>query len=449
MIAGPPGPARGRIMNMKKISWAAAATLFALTARAGDWPQWRGPHFNGSADETGLPSTWSRTENVRWIAPLPGRAASTPVVWNDRVFLTALDTGRTCVVNLCLDTATGRTRWENMAGGDRRLGAGNTVASPSPVTDGRKVVFIDGNARIAAFDMDGGEQWKRDLEKDFGPFLVKFGYSSSPLLYDGRLYVAVFQNAKPGAYGRGKDLVEPVASFLLALDPGTGRTLWKHERDTDAQDESREAYITPMPFEFGGRREILLPVGECISGHDAATGAEIWRWWFQPPDRKIWQRMVPCAVPGEGLVYVARPKHRPLFAIRAGGSGTLAPESEAWRISTHMPDVTTPLLYQGHLYALHDSRRTLGCLDARTGAAVWEATLEGQGPIRASPTGADGKVYIVDEAGEVFVFSAAAPGALLHRFATGEKPCHSTIAAARGCLFIRTASNLWCIGAAK
>jgi outer membrane protein assembly factor BamB len=292
-------------------------------------------------------------------------------------------------------------------------------------------------------DHAGQELWRRDLEAEYGRLMVKFGYSASPLLHDGRLYVQVLQNATPTRYNRGDTRQGPLESFLLAIDPDSGETLWRHVRQTDATDESAEAYMTPIPYGDGAGTNVVLVGGECVTAHDPATGAEVWRWWFTPPDRKVWQRVVSGPVPGDGMLFVVRPKHRPVFALRPAGRGVLTDDCVAWSYAEQTPDVTTALLYNGRLYTMNDSKRVMVCLDPASGNVLWQSKFEGKGPFRASPTGADGKIYCMDQAGTVYVLKAGDEFEGLFRWQTGEAPGHSSIVAANGRIFIRTAANLY------
>jgi len=422
--------------------------LLALSAAAcaRDWPHWRGPFLNGSTDETDLPATWSRTENVLWVSRMPGSGSSTPIVWGDRVFLTSVNRTRDGCLALCVDARSGRVLWSRRAAPYRRFLGGNDPVSPSAVTDGQRVVFLFGTGHLVAYDLQGKELWKRNLEEDFGPLVVKYGYSSSPTLFRGRLYVQIMQNKDPRAYGRKDDREGPLDSWLLALDPATGEYLWKEKRNTDAGEEAPESYNTPMPYVYpDGRAEIIMVGGEYVTGHDAESGRETWRWEFSPHNRLVWQRTVPSAVPGDGLIYVVRPQHRPLYALKVGGKGRLDDAYIAWRYSEATPDVITPLLYRGRLYSMNDKTRVMVCHDAGTGRVLWKEKLGLGNVVRASPTGADGKVYLINRSGDVVVLEAGDRFKVLSRIRMGEPPVHSTISIAHGKLFIRTARNLYCI----
>ncbi len=431
---------------MGRLLTVATCVCFVLAGGAAfgeNWPQWRGPRLNGSTGQSGLPESWNMDGRNVWNTPMPGPAYSTPVIWENRVFVTSLDSETDELLAFCVDASAGEVRWQKVCGKNRKMMGGNNASTPPAVTDGQRVHFFFGTGVLVTFDLEGNQLWRRDLEEDYGNFVIKFGYSSSPLLYEGRLYIPVLQNETPGRYKREDAREGPLESFLLALDPETGKTLWRQARPTDAEDESLEAYITPMPCEEAGRKEIILAAGECVTGHDAATGAELWRWWFTPPDRKIWQRIVTSPVVGHGLIFVVRPRHRPLFALKTGGKGELSNDWLAWQHGEFTPDVTTPLLYRGRIYFLHDGKREMACAEPKTGRVIWHHKLEGRGPFRASPTGADGKIYLIDKRGTVFVLAAGDEFRELSRLETGEGPCQATISVSGGRLFIRTARNLY------
>jgi outer membrane protein assembly factor BamB len=426
--------------------------MLAVTcaAQAGNWPQWRGPYFNGSTDEKNLPSQWSKTENVAWSAELPGVAASTPIVWGNRVFLSGADSGRDVLQATCFDGATGKVLWNHdMARGIRRDNRSN-YASSSPATDGKIVVFFFGNGDVACFDFKGGLRWSRNLEKDYGTFAFGWTFSSTPLLHEGRLYFQVLQRDVP-VQGRGfSDRVNE--SYLLAADPQTGKTLWRHVRPSQAVAESREAFTTPIPFEHNGRKEILLAGGDAISGHDPATGAELWRWGNWNPDRIGHWRQVVSPVAGDGVVLLCAPKGEPIYAVKAGGAGELDDGALAWvsrQSKAVSSDVPTPAFYDGDFFVLSDVRKSLSRVEPRTGKVKWTVPTPSRAKYEASPLAADGKIYIVDFNGQVAVIDAPS-GKVLRTIPmdkpTGGEVVRSSIAAADGRLYIRTTRNLYCIG---
>jgi outer membrane protein assembly factor BamB len=234
-----------------------AAVAVYAEDNADHWPQWRGPHANGIAAATELPATWSRSENVIWATPLPAWAGSTPVVWGDRIYLISpsksepkpegetekaedetssrrgrmrgprSDPGGSELMLIALSRKDGSVLWQQQLDSGNRLFLKDNAASPSPVTDGRHVWAITGTGVVTAFDVDGKKIWSRDLQEEFGPFGLNFGYASSPLHHDGKLIVQVLHGTKTD---------DP--SYLIALDARTGETLWRHERETDALAES-------------------------------------------------------------------------------------------------------------------------------------------------------------------------------------------------------------------
>jgi len=427
--------------------------LLALTcslAFAGNWPNWRGPSYDGSSEETNLPAAWSETENVAWATELPGPGEATPVVWGDRVFVSSADRDGTALHALCLSVGNGKVLWQKTVAEVVRRAPNNSMACPSPVTDGKRAYFLFGTGNLAAFDMEGKEVWARGLETDFGRFSVKWGYGSSPLLYDGKLYVQVLRREQPYEWsGQGE---WPTDSFLLALDADTGKDVWKHVRKPAGVDENQDAYSTPVLFQHDGRTEIIVAGGDCVTGHDPATGRELWRLDYNLNGAAMW-RLVTSPVPGDGLVYGVRPRGgNALFAIPAGRTGTVAGDELAWTYDPFTPDVCVPLLYQGRLYVLADGKRVLSCLDPKTGEQLWQGELDqdgqrggGRGVFRASPLGADGKVYVMDEAGEVTVLAAGDEFKVLSRIQMGGGKNRSSIVAAQGRLFVRTSEKLYCI----
>jgi len=241
-------------------AWRLAVATLALTgagwAHAADWPQWRGPLLNGSTTETNLAAHWSRTENVVWTTPLPGKSGATPVVWAGSVFLPSPSADGDLLL-FCLDAATGTVRWQKQVGTGDRTVAKNNLASCSAVTDGQRVYALFGTSDFAAFDFTGQEIWRRRLSDELGGFAFMFLYGASPLLFEGRLYVPVLQR-NPPTYGHAQDDKPARQSWLACVDPATGRTLWKHQRPSDAREEAMEAYSTPIPCPTPNGTEIIL-----------------------------------------------------------------------------------------------------------------------------------------------------------------------------------------------
>jgi len=199
--------------------------LAAGQLTADNWPQWRGPNFNGSSDEKNLPTQWSKTENVAWSLDLPGTSASTSAVWNDYVFISSSDEQAKTLLAICYDRKTGKEIWKDQASIGFSQDNKSNFASPSPTTDGKIVIFFYGNGELLGYEVGGKKLWSRNIQKDYGQFAFNWTFSTSPLLYGGKLYMQVLQRDVP-VNGRGKT-DGPNDSYLLALDPMTGKQLWQ------------------------------------------------------------------------------------------------------------------------------------------------------------------------------------------------------------------------------
>lgn len=430
-----------------KLTMAVAGVgLFAGGARADhDWPQWRGPNFDGSSQATNLPDKIDK-DKAAWTTHLPGSGNGTPVITGDRVFITVVDPQSSKLMGVCISRTDGRILWQKEIGEGITHSDRNNAASPSAVTDGKSVYFLFSTGDLAAFDVQGKPLWQRNLQKDHGTFNVLWIYSSSPLLYKGKLYVQVLHRNVPAVGLTGGS--GGVDSYLLAIDPQTGKDIWKVARPSDAVAESRESYATPTPLEFDGRTEITLIGGDCVTAHDADTGKELWRagGWNQ---RKLNdRRVVPSTVVDarDGLVFACAPKGWPVMAIHDGGQGDVTAAGFAWksdgRASGITSDVPVPLFYKDHLYVLNGDRKTLFDLEPTTGKIVWKGDLGGDGAFKASPSAADGKIYLMNENGEVFVV-AADEFRILSTSSLGEKPSRGSIALADEIVIVRAGDMLY------
>ena len=252
---------------------ALAALLLTTTLTAAEnWPHWRGPRFDGTSLETGLPTTWHADDdgmsNVLWRLDLPGWAASSPVVWGERIFLTSTDADSDALVVLAVDRD-GTVAWR------RRVDAGaieifeqfaheTNAAAPSPVTDGEHLYTLFGTGQLSSFDRNGTERWQVDLAKRYGAPKLYFGLSTSPLLVGERLFL---------------QLLHTDAQLVIALDAATGEELWHQERTTDAKGECLHAYTSVVPFRAAGNAPAALLVhgADYLTAHDFANGRELWR----------------------------------------------------------------------------------------------------------------------------------------------------------------------------
>ncbi len=420
--------------------------------RASDWPHWRGPTFDGAApDGLAYPAKFSKDKGVKWRATLPGTGASTPIVSGDSVFVTAVDEAQGGIVAVCLDRVSGEVRWSKLLGEGIRKDDRSDYAGPSAVTDGERVIFFTGNGDLAAFGFGGEEIWKRNIQKDYGQFAFGWTFSTSPLLYGDLLHMQVLQR-DTAVDGRGFTDREN-ESYLLALDPATGKEKWRVARPTGAQMESREAFTSPVVATHNGVTELLVVGGDFLTGHDPETGKEKWRWgtWNADHKEKFW-RLVPSPVYGDGIILACAPKKEPVYGIRAGGQGVMGADGIAWTSAETKEvsaDVPTPLFYRGRFYILNEGRKVLSCVEPKTGKVIWSEALDAKVKLEASPTGADGKIYLMSHLGEVFVVKAGDEFELLNTTTLGESQSvniRASIVPAHGNLFIRTDDQVYCIG---
>ncbi len=424
--------------------------VVVCAAGAGDWPHWRGPYFNGSSDEVNLPTAWTTTDNVAWRVDLPGPSAATPIVWGEHVFVPSVNLAEDTLLAMCLDRIDGRVRWRHTVAQGTRRDRRSYFAAPSPVTDGKVVVFFYSNGELLAFDFEGRRLWRRNIQEDYGPFAFLWTFSSSPMLFKGTLYLQVLQRDVP-VDGRGLAGQENL-SYLLAMDPQTGKTLWRHIRPSPAVAESREGFSTPIPARFGDADQLLLAGGDVLTGHDPESGRELWRWGTWNPRRIGHWRLVPSPVVGDGVVLVCAPKNDPVYAIRpdraaAGGPDVVAWDSRDTREITS--DVPTPAFHEGDFFVLSDLRRCLSRVEAATGRIRWTVSTPDAAKYEASPTVADGKVYLINHRGDAAAINAD-DGKVLHQIRmdepTGGDVVRASISVAHGHLFIRTTRRLTCVG---
>jgi outer membrane protein assembly factor BamB len=433
-------------------------------ARAANWPAWRGPNGDGTTTAArNLPETWSLTQNIKWKREMPAWSGSTPVIWGDRIFISSPSKeeaepapadakgrgrgpgggggrgpntsgpGGQELLLLCLDRATGRELWRKEIDRGNQIRMKHNSSSPSPVTDGRLVWVVSGNGVIRCYDFSGNEKWTLDLPAKFGKFGHNHGYGSSPLLLDGKLIVEVL-------HGMRTD--DP--SYVLALNATDGKVLWRVERPTDAVHESPDAYTTPAVHEVGGRKQLVISGGDYVTGHDAETGAEIWRASGLNPRKARDYRIVPSPTVRDGMIF-APTRKVPLLALKAGGKGDITESHLAWKwTGDNGPDVPTPISDGPRFYIAGDEGRMM-CLDAKTGAVIYGPQDTGIGRTWASPILADGKIYVTGETAETAVIQAGPTYKLIAKNSLDGSYTLSTPAIVDGEIFQRTATHLYCI----
>ena len=341
------------------IALALALGCAAVTLQAENWPQWRGPQMTGVSGETGLPLTWNGQtgENIAWKLPMPSRSGATPIIWNDTIFLNVATEEKTGDLELwAVDRTKGAVRWKAPMGGGNNMQRKQNMSSPSPVTDGTLVWTLTGTGVLKAFDFKGKEIWMRDIQKDYGSFGLNWGYASSPRLHQDALYVQVLHGMKTD---------DP--SYLLKIDKKSGKTLWRVERPTDAIRESPDSYSTPAVVQHEGRTEIVVTGGDVVTGHDPATGKELWRAGGLNPDNNPAYRIVASPLVAGGLI-IAPTRVRPMLALRPGGRGDVTESHRVWSFDRG-PDVPSPVS-DGHA-GLQRGRPRASCTPSRSRAGRW------------------------------------------------------------------------------
>jgi outer membrane protein assembly factor BamB len=396
------------------------AGVLSSSAKSENWPGWRGPDRTGATGDMGVPSTWSATENMIWKTSIPGTGTANPVIWDDRVFLTASDGRDQGELHVfCFDRDTGRERWH------RRLwGTAPTLfypksgmASPSPVTDGRHLWAAFGTGDIFCFDLEGGPVWQRALSDEYGAFENRFGASSSPLLFEDTLI------HQCDHYG---------ASYVIALDKMTGANRWKTDR-TDVW----LSWSSPQLVPVGDRFELVLSGSEKLDGYDPRLGRWLWT------VRGLARECVPTPVLADGLLIAVSGPNGAHFGVRPGGIGDVTDSHVAWRNDRGSSFVPSGIAVGGRYYVA-DDKGIATCLDSATGKMLWRKRLGGR--FTASPVSAAGKLFFTSESGSTLVLDAAQPDYQeLSRNEIGED-VYASPAISQGRLFFRTAQSLICVG---
>jgi outer membrane protein assembly factor BamB len=367
---------------------------------------------------------------MAWTLPLPSRGGATSIVSGDRVFLSvAQEDG---VFLWCVDRRDGSVLWKRLVGSSEgHAHRKHNMATPSPVVGDGRVFVMTGNGALKGFALDGRELWARDLQENYGPFGLNWGYGSSPLLHDGTLYVPVVHGMKTD---------EP--SYLLGVAPATGETRFRVERPSPARRESPDAYTTPTVARREGAAEIVVTGGDVVTGHDPATGQELWRDAGLNPNDEGNYRIIasPVAV---GDIVVAPTRVRPMLVLRAFGRGDVTGTRRLWTFDRG-PDVPTPATDGELLYVVTD-KGILWCLDLRTGRTVYGPQRLAVGTYSSSPLLADGKLYVTNEDAVTSVIKAGPEFELLAENALEGFTLASPVAA-HGQLFLRTGQALYCIG---
>lgn len=397
---------------------AGLSLLAVLPIQAENWPCWRGPRGDGSSLETNVPLRWSSTENVAWKTPIPGAGHSSPVVWDNQLFLTSalVDTQERVLMNL--DARTGKLLWQQtvIKSPLEAKNNENSYASSTPTTDGEKifVTFLDGKeVVVAAYDFAGRQLW---LVRP-GGFYSQWGFSHTPVLFEDKVLVVCDSKGE---------------NFMAALSRADGRVLWKVQRDQPTQ-----SYSAPLVAKMAGRMQMVVAGNKSVTSYDPRDGKRLWIV-DGPSDDSV---ITPVYNERAGLVLscTSWPK-RVLLAIKPDGEGNVTETKVAWSTPNGAPYVPSPISAGDYFFTAAFSKEAC-CYEAATGRVVWKEQV---GLHHASPVSANGLVYFLNDDGVMHVIKAGEKYELVARNELGEKT-YASPAISQGRMFLRTFKNLYCI----
>ena len=424
---------RGMLTPRKSSAFVVTALLFSTSffLVAENWPSWRGPSYNGSRAGENYPTQWS-VDEVAWKIELSGKGASSPIVWKNRIFLTAPAEGIDTALAFDLD---GKQIWKTEFGAETKakhmkLG---TSSNSSPVTDGKGVFVYFKSGTFAALEMDGTIRWKRDLAKEFGRQELYWDQGSSPVLV-GDLVIIPRLHAGD--------------SWVAGFDKATGKIRWKQERNYEVPAENDNGYTTPIPIRHGDRDALLVWCSDHLTAYAADNGSLLWSCGgFNPKGKKLWPPIATPVVAGDiAVVPVGRDdrKQAEVHAVRLGGEGEITQTHRIWERNDFGVFVTSPIEYEGRIYLLRHKGEVV-CFDPETGKPFWTAKLpKSLIPYYASPVIAGGIFYASREDGIVFAARVGESFELLGENDMGEQIL-ATPVPFDGKLLVRTSKSLICV----
>jgi outer membrane protein assembly factor BamB len=408
-------------------SW--MSILWAVVS-AEDWPQFRGPGAQGHSSEKNLPTVWGPDKNIAWKREIPGEGWSSPIVQGGKVYLTTALTPEEggkkskALHALALEAESGKILWNVEvfapdSGRAWRKHTKNSHASPTPVTDGKRLWVHFGTTGTACLDLDGKVIW-RNRELEYSPV---HGGGGSPALVDDVLVMSCDGAKDP---------------FVVALDRGTGKIRWKTPRSES--DGKLFSFSTPLVFAIKGQKQVFVPGSNWASSYDPKTGKELWRVWHGG------YSVVPRPVMGHGNIYFSSSfDSASMMAVRPNGKGDVSKTHVTWKVKRGAPHSPSPLLVGGELYFVSD-RGIASCVDAKTGDQHWQKRIGGGQS--ASPFYADGKIYFQSEGGQGVVIRASKEFEIISRNDLQERSLASCTPSG-GAIYIRTEKRLWCVREGK
>ncbi len=383
-----------------------------------NWARFRGPNGSGISAQKGYPGSWKPREEA-WIQTIPGEGHSSPVIWQENIFLaSASNKGKTRSL-FCLEVQSGDIIWKkSLTFHSNHINTKNSWASSSPTTDGKHVyiTFADKNNYIAiAYDMDGNEIWRKNL----GPFASQHGQGVSPILFKNMLFVANDQK------GFGS---------LIALDKNNGDVVWNSSREF-----RRVSYSTPIIYQADKKSpQLIVSCGAMgITSVDPANGSINWY------SGELPARTVSSPFISDGLIYQtcgAAGRGKKMIGVSPDGKGLLDDSYFKFQRKKETPYVPTAISYEGHIYLWCDNG-VVSCVENKTGKNIWTKRVGGN--YSGSPICVNGIIYIMSEAGKIAAIDASPEYHLYHKTELGELS-HSTPAEAGGKLFFRTSHKLIC-----
>lgn len=391
--------------------------------RAENWSRFRGPNGTGVSADKDIPVQWT-DKDLLWKTAIPGRGHSSPIVWDNKVFIQSAEKDGSQRLLLCIDAKDGKIIWTQKVPGDKAKTHNlNNLAASTPATDGERVYTLFWNGKevaVHAFDMKGEQVWKEVL----GSFKSQHGAGTSPVVYGDKVYVNFDQDG---------------SAKIVALDAKTGKLAWQKTRQA-----FRACYSSPFMLDKpdGGKELVVLSTAG-LGAYDPKTGDESWKWVWDWKGSKEALRTVSSPVVSNGMIFGTSGSgggSRCIFGVKLGSKTDQA--KLVWDVRKTMPYVPSLLTLGDNLYWTGD-KGVVGCTTAATGKEVWSENLNAD--FFASPVLIDGKVYAPSESGKVFVFQADTKYKLLGTSSLGESVMASP-AVSNNRLFIRGDKSLFCIG---
>jgi len=389
-------------------------------ARSENWPMWRGPRGDGTSLETSAPIHWSGTNNIVWKQELPGEGHSSPIIWEDRLFLTSALKDSQDRILLALDRKSGRVLWQKAVVRSplEAKNSENSYASSTPATDGEKIfaTFLDGKeVVVAAYDFGGQQRWVAHP----GQYYSQHGFSQTPILFEDKVVVVCDSKGE---------------NFIVALARADGRIIWKVQRENPSQ-----SYSPPLIRKMGDRVQMIVPGNKAVTSLDPANGHTLWTS-DGPADDCV---ITPVYNERAGLVLSCSswPK-KILQAFRPDGTGKIDPSQVVWSSAEGAPYVPSPISVGEYFFTSAFANKEAYCFEAATGRVLWHEKL---GLHHASPVSINGLIYFLNDDGVAHVIKAGPTYELVARNELFEKT-YASPAISRGQIFLRGFKNLYCIG---